>query len=83
MDSPSELMKLVIASLFVIPVFADTPYVPCISPLPGAAPAASAQTQPRRPVPPRTAAQQSAADIAEIASLSDLPAWGQNLANDD
>jgi enterochelin esterase-like enzyme len=76
-------MKLVFLSLLVVPAFAQIPSVPCISP--PAAPGANAavQGQVRRPGPPRTPAQQSAADIAEIARLSDLPAWGQNLADGD
>lgn len=76
-------MKLVIVSLFVFPAVAQISSVPCISS--AAAPAASAanQGQVRRPGPPRTPAPQSAADIAEIAKLSELPPWGQNLADGD
>lgn len=76
-------MKLILISLLVFPAFAQIPSVPCISP-PAAPPASGGtQGQVRRPGPPRTPAPQSAADTAEIAKLSDLPAWGQNLADGD
>ena len=76
-------MKLLIVSLVVIPAFGQIPSTPCISP--AAAPAANASTQGqvRRPGPSRNPGQQTAADIAEIARLSDLPAWGQSLADGD
>src|SRR5436190_7528436 len=79
----SQPMKLLIASLLALPAFAQIPSVPCISP--PAVPSANGlnQGQARRPGPPKTPAQQSAADAGEIAALSGLPAWGQNLVDGD
>ena len=76
-------MKLLIASLFLVPsAFAQMPNVPCIPP-PAPPPANAANQGGRGPGAGRTPAPQSAADVAEIAKLMDLPAWGQNLANGD
>ncbi|MEP7367753.1 MAG: alpha/beta hydrolase-fold protein, partial [Acidobacteriota bacterium] len=80
-------MKVFITSLFLISVgFAQTS-VPCIAPpAPPAAPPAAGAARPAnagggagRGAP----APQSAADIAEIAKLMDLPAWAQNLGTGD
>jgi hypothetical protein len=75
-------MKFSIVSLLLIPsAFAQMPSVPCI-PAPAPAPVNAAnQRQGRGPVTGRTPPQQSAADVAEIAKLKDLPPWGQNLAD--
>jgi hypothetical protein len=79
-------MKFLIASMFLVPTaFAQIPSVPCIPPpAPAAAPAPAANQakgkgQPNRPAAP----QQPAAEIAEIAKLMQLPAWGSNLADGD
>ena len=45
-------------------------------------PTAAARTGPA-PGAGRAPVEQSAADVAEIAKLMDLPAWGQNLADGD
>ena len=76
-------MKVFVASLFFIPsAFAQMPKVPCIQP-PAPPPANAANQGGRGPGAGRTPAPQSAGDIAEIAKLMDLPAWGQNLATGD
>jgi len=85
-------MKFLIASLLLIPsAFAQIPSVPCIpAPAPAAAPPANAPPGGGRgPVGAGRGAgrgapaPQSPADIAEIAKLSELPAWGQSLATGD
>src|SRR5690349_1223575 len=74
-------MKFSIVSLlFVASAFAQIPSVPCIPPPP---PANAAAPGGRGPGGGRAPAQQSAADAAEIAKLSTLPTWGQNLENGD
>src|SRR3569833_530691 len=77
-------MKLLITLLVLLPAaFAQTPSVPCIPP-PAPAPAvANTPNQGRGRGPGRAAAQQSAADIAEIAKLMEFPAWRQHLAPGD
>jgi enterochelin esterase family protein len=77
-------MKFLIMSLLSIPsAFAQLPSVACIPP-PAPPPANAAnQGQGRGPAAGRAPAQQSAADVAEIARLKDLPTWGQNLADGD
>ena len=77
-------MKLLITSLLLLPAaFAQTPPVPCI-PAPAPAPAvANTPNQGRGRGPGRAAAQQSAADVAEIAKLMEFPEWRQNLAPGD
>ena len=77
-------MKFPILSLLLIAsAFAQMPSVPCIR----AAGASSCKRRQSRTGPGaggRTRSPpQSAADVAEIAKLMDLPAWGQNLANGD
>jgi len=80
-------MKSLISLLLIPSAFAQIPSVPCIAPpAPPAANAANpgqgrgpAANPAARPAP----APQSAADVAEIAKLMDLPAWGQNLAAGD
>jgi len=76
-------MKLLFLSMIVIPAaFAQAPSVPCIAP--PAPPVAVANPGQRRgPATRRTPTPQPAADIAEIARLIELPAWGQNLADGD
>src|SRR4051812_44118354 len=81
-------MRFFAISLLLVPsIFAQAPYVPCIPPPappvantanqgPGAGPGPGPGT---RPAPP----QQSAADVAEIAKLMNLPTWGQNLSDGD
>jgi enterochelin esterase family protein len=77
-------MKFLIMSLLFIPSgFAQMPSVPCIPP-PAPPPANAAnQGQGRGPAAGRAPSQQSAADVAEIGRLKDLPTWGQNLADGD
>jgi len=83
-------MKSLILSLIVIPsAFAQIPSVPCIPPpappQAAAPPPANAGNQGKGqgPAANRTPPQQSAADVAEIAKLMQLPAWGDNLATGD
>lgn len=80
-------MKYLILSLLLTsPGFAQIPYVPCIPPpAPPAAPApANAGNQAKGGAAGnRAPAPQSAADIAEIGKLMQLPAWGDNLASGD
>jgi iron(III)-enterobactin esterase len=80
-------MKLLLTSLLLISTaFAQTVSVPCIAPpAPPAPPAANAaaQGQARPQGPRRTPSPLTADDAAEIAKLSDLPTWGQNLADGD
>ena len=78
-------MKFLIIALLLIPsAFAQMPSVPCIPP-PAPPPLQTprikdgAGARGRRRTPP----QQSAADVAEIAKLTYLPPWGQNLADGD
>ena len=81
-----KTMKFLIISLLLIPsAFAQMPSVPCIPPpAPAATPATAAnQGQGRGPGAGRVPAPQSAAEVAEIAKLMDLPAWGQNLSAGD
>jgi enterochelin esterase family protein len=75
------MMKFSILALLVIPsAFAQIPSVPCIPP---PAPPAANTGQGRGPGGGRTPIQQPTADVAEIAKLTELPTWGQNLANGD
>ena len=70
--------------LLISTVFVQAQSVPCIPP--PAPPQANAANQAPGPGQGRgkaAAPQQSAADIAEIAKLMQLPAWGQNLADGD
>src|SRR4029077_4135413 len=70
--------------LLILTVFVQAQSVPCIPP--PAPPQVNAANQAQGPGQGRGKAatpQQSAADIAEIAKLMQLPAWGQNLADGD
>ena len=73
-----------IALLLTPPAFAQMTNLPCVPP-PAPPPPANAATQgPGRGLgTPRTPPQQSAEDVAEIARLTSLPPWGQNLADGD
>src|SRR5450631_3260394 len=80
-------MKFFTLALLLSPAaFAQMTNLPCVPP-PAPPPPANAANQGRGrgpgPATPRTPPQPSAADGAEIAKLSDLPAWGQNLADGD
>jgi len=76
-------MKLLFLSMIVIPAgFAQAPSVPCIPP-PAPPVAVANPGQGRGPATRRAPTPQPAADIAEIARLMELPAWGQNLADGD
>src|SRR5450759_1442813 len=71
-----------IALLLIPPAFAQMTNLLCVPP-PASLPPATAASQGRGPGTPRTPPQQSAADVAEIARLTSLPPWGQNLADGD
>ena len=73
-----------IALLLIPPAFAQMTNLPCVPPPAPPPPAnAASQGRGRGPGTPRTPPQQSAADVAEIARLTSLPPWGQNLADGD
>jgi hypothetical protein len=73
-----------IALLLIPPAFAQMTNLPCVPPPAAPSPAnAAGQGRGRGPGTPRTPPQQSAADVAEIARLTSLPPWGQNLADGD
>jgi len=74
---------LTISLLLIASAFAQMPSVPCIAPPVPPTTNAANQGQGRGRGGGRVPAPQSAADVAEIAKLMDLPAWGQNLANGD
>src|SRR5579863_4116872 len=78
-------MKFFAVALLVIPsAFAQMTNLPCVPPPAPPSPANAANPgRGRGPATPRTPAQQSAADMAEIARLTALPPWGQNLADGD
>src|SRR5512133_845310 len=77
-------MKFFAAALLLIPpAFAQMTNVPCIPPGPPPPANAAGPGRGRGPGTPRTPPTQSAADVAEIATLSSLPPWGQNLADGD
>ena len=87
----ADLLKPLLLSLLLIPVgYAQIPSVPCIPPpAPAVSPANNAKGKgkgkgkgfPGGDRPAR--AQPSAADLAEMAKLMDLPAWSANLASGD
>jgi enterochelin esterase family protein len=76
---PIEFLTI---SLLLIPsAFAQISSVPCIPP--PAPPPANNPGQGRGPVTRQPPPQQSAAGVAEIARLMDLPTWGQHLTDGD
>ena len=75
-------MKFPILSLLLITsAFAQMQPVPCIPAAPPPANPAN-QGRGRGPGATRVLPPQSASDVAEIAKLMNLPAWGQNLASE-
>src|SRR5689334_4082591 len=75
---------LAIALLVIPPALAQMTNLPCVPPPAPPSPANAAnQGQGRGPRTPRTPPQQSSTDVAEIARLTSLPLWGQNLADGD
>ena len=74
-----------IALLLIPPACAQMTNLPCVPPPAPPPPAKRREprAEPGRPGTPRTAPQQSASDVGEIARLTALPPWGQNLADGD